>query len=68
MDIKNLLGEIAVEIDTEKEQEMTPQERRYHDLAQQLLLLERDLRAPGTAVSVDARVDRLLEKIAGEKF
>lgn len=68
MGIEDLLGELAAELDSEKEQEMTPEERVYHDVAQKLLLLERDLRAPGTAVSTDARIDRILEAIAREKF
>lgn len=68
MGIEDLLGELAAEFDSEKEQEMTPEERVYHDVAQKLLLLERDLRAPGTAVSTDARIDRILEAIAKEKF
>lgn len=68
MDIKSLLGEIASELDAEEGQRMTPQERTYHDVAQKLLLLERDLLAPGASRSQDVRVERLLEVIEKENF
>lgn len=68
MPLSDLLGEIATEIESEKEQAMTPEEKVFHGIAQKLLLLERDLRAAGTAGSSDARIDRLLEAIAKESF
>lgn len=68
MDIKSLLGEIASELDSEKDQSMTPQERTFHGVAQRLLLLERDLLAPGATRSQDIRVERLLEVIEKENF
>ncbi|MBX7136255.1 MAG: hypothetical protein K1X67_26590 [Fimbriimonadaceae bacterium] len=68
MELSDLLGEVAAEIDAENERAMTPEERTYHGIAQKLLLLERDLRAPGTARSADERIDRLLEVIAKESF
>lgn len=68
MQIKDLLGELANELQEEKEQAMSPQDKVFHEVAQKLLLLERDLRAPGTSSSADARVDRLLEAIAKENF
>lgn len=68
MQIKDLLGELANELQEEKEQAMSPKEKVFHEVAQKLLLLERDLRAPGTSSSADARVDRLLEAIAKENF
>lgn len=68
MQIKNLLSELADELQLEQEQAMTPEEKTFHQVAQKLLLLERDLRAPGANCSADARVDRLLEAIAKEAF
>lgn len=68
MPLSDLLGEIAAEIKTEKEQAMTREEKIFHGVAQKLLLLERDLRAPGTTRSSDERIDRLIEAIAKESF
>jgi hypothetical protein len=68
MQIKDLLGELATELESEKERAMTPEEKTFHAVAQKLLLLERDLRAPGSLCSPDARIDRLLETIAKETF
>lgn len=68
MKISELLGELVTEMELEKDQAMTPQERTYHTIAQKLLLLERDLRAPGMAKSEDDRADRLLEVIERETF
>jgi hypothetical protein len=68
MQISDLIGEVAAEIDAEKERAMTQEERTYHEISQKLLRLERDLRAPGTVSSTDERIDRLLEAIAKERF
>ncbi len=68
MQIKDLLGELAGELVSEKERAMTPEEKTFHAIAQKLLLLERDLRAPGETPSTDQRIDRILEAIAKENF
>ena len=68
MDIKNLLGELNAEIDDERKKSMSPTDRKLHKVAQHLLLLERDLKAPGAARSTDERVERLIEAIAKESF
>lgn len=68
MQIKDLFGELANELQTEKEQAMSPKEKIFHEAAQRLLILERDLRAPGTNCSADVRVDRLLEVISKESL
>ena len=68
MPITDLLNEHADELKSEKEKAMTPEEKKYHGIAQKLLLLERDLRAPGTTRSADERIDRILEAIAKESF
>lgn len=68
MPLSDLLGEIAAELESEKEQAMTSEDKVFHKIAQKLLLLERDLRAPGTTRSADERIDRILEAIAKESF
>lgn len=68
MDIKNLLGEIKAEIDEETKSSFSPSDRKLHKVAQQLLLLERDLKAPGAARSAEERVERLMEAISKESF
>ena len=68
MDIKHLLQEAAAEVDEEQTNQMGATDRKLHTVAQRLLLLERDLKAPGAARSVDERVERLLEAIAKESF
>jgi hypothetical protein len=66
--IRSLLNDIASEVAEEAKQKQSPEERTLHTIAQKLLLLERDLKAPGAARSSDERVDRILEAIAKEKF
>jgi len=68
MGIKNLLGELNAELDDERKKGMNPSDRKLHTIAQKLLLLERDLKAPGAARSSDERIERLLEAIAKETF
>ena len=68
MDIKNLLGELNAEIDEERQKSMSPSDRKLHQVAQNLLLLERDLKAPGASRSTEERVERLMEAIAKESF
>lgn len=68
MKISELLGDLATEIESEKVQSMTAEERTYHAIAQKLLVLERDLRAPGSAKSEDERIERVLEAIEREDF
>lgn len=67
-DIKSLLEDIADEVAQETHQKLTPEERKLHAVAQKLLILERDLKAPGAARSSDERIDRILEAISKEKF
>jgi hypothetical protein len=71
MNISNLLDELeelGTEIDDEMAAKMSPAERKLHSVAQQLLILERDLKAPGVARSADERADRILEVISKESF
>ena len=67
-DIKSLLKELAGEIEMENKQKLSPEELKLHTVAQKLLILERDLKAPGAARSADDRADRILEALAKEKF
>lgn len=68
MKISELLCDLVTEIESEKVQSMTTEERTYHAIAQKLLVLERDLRAPGSAKSEDERIERVLEAIEREDF
>lgn len=68
MNIKDIMEELGAELDVEMETETSPAERKLHSVAQQLLILERDLKVPGAARSADERADRLLEAIARESF
>lgn len=67
-DIKSLLKDLAGEIERENKQKLSPEDLKLHAVAQKLLVLERDLKAPGAARSADDRADRILEAIAKEKF
>lgn len=66
--LSELIGQIKVELENERMATLTPKQRELHRVAQNLLLLERDLTAPGAALPTDSRVDRLLEAIAKERF
>jgi hypothetical protein len=68
MNLKELLGDIHAEIEAEKIESLTADDKRLHEIAQRLLKLERDLRVPGVSVGKDARVERLLEEIARENI
>ena len=68
MDIKSIFEEVAFELEEEQTCRMSATDRELHTVAQRLLVLERDLKAPGAARSIDDRVDRLLEAIAKESF
>jgi hypothetical protein len=68
MNINNILLEIGEELESEKASSMTASDKKLHSVAQRLLMLERDLKAPGVARSTDERVERILEAIAKESF
>lgn len=68
MNIKNVIEELGAEIDGELATKMSLSERKLHTVAQHLLILERDLKAPGAARTADERAERLLEAIAKESF
>ena len=68
MDFKDLLSDVAAEVAAETALGMSLQDRVYHGVAQRLLLLERDLLAPGAPKPADVRVDRLLEAIEKESL
>ncbi len=68
MDIKSIFEEVASEFEEEQACRMNAIDRKLHTVAQHLLVLERDLKAPGAARSADERVDRMLEAIAKESF
>lgn len=66
--MKSLLTDLAAELDEEANQKRSPEERKLHAVAQKLLILERDLKAPGATRTSEDRADRILEAISKEKF
>lgn len=66
--MNSLLKGVADEMGDDVKKNRSPEERTLHAVAQRLLVLERDLKAPGAARSATERVDRILEAIAKEKF
>ena len=67
-DMKSLIGDLAKELKEESAKKRTPQQARLHDIAQRLLLLERDLKTPGATRTAEERADRILEAISKEIF
>lgn len=67
-DLKSLFEDVAEEVAQEAQKKLTSEERKLHAVAQKLLILERDLKAPGAARSSDERVDRIMDAISKEKF
>ena len=63
-----LFAAAAAEVDNDEIGALSTVDRRLHSVAQKLLLLERDLKAPGAARTIDDRVERLLDTIAKETF
>lgn len=63
-DLRRLIADIAQELDGEDAAKRTPEEARLHQFCQQLLRIERDLRAPGSARTQDDRVSRILSELA----
>lgn len=68
MNLKALLKNANDELETERFQAMSEEERKLHSMAQRLLLLERDLKTPGVTRSTEDRVERILDAIAKESF
>ena len=66
--MKSLLTDLAAELDEEANQKRSPEEKKLHAVAQKLLILERDLKAPGATRTSEDRADRILEAISKEKF
>lgn len=68
MNLKDLFDDINAELATEAVEALTAEDKKLHEVAQRLLRVERDLKVPGVASGPEARVERLLEEIAKEKF
>ena len=66
--LRDFMESLGKEIDEESARRMTPEQQKLHDISRRLLVLERDLRAPGVARTADDRVARLIEELAREKF
>ena len=67
-DITEIMKTLAAELAEEARTSKSPEERQLHDVATKLLVLERDMKAPGATRSSEDRVDRLLEALAKERF
>lgn len=72
MNLKQQLIDLGAEVDAEIDEAMndimTKQDKVLHKIAQNLLLLERDLNVPGGKKSQEDRVDRLIDAITKEDF
>ena len=68
MDVKILFETANAELEAERLQAMSEEERRLYSMARQLLLLERDLKASAVSRSKDERIARMLDAIAKESF
>lgn len=65
---KDLLNELADEIEAEKQDGMSESEKVLAEVARELLLLERDMFIPGRKQSDSVRVDRLGEVLKNRDF
>jgi hypothetical protein len=65
---KDLLNELANEIETEKQAGLSESEKVLAEVARELLLLERDMLIPGKTQSDSVRVDRLAEILRNKDF
>jgi hypothetical protein len=72
LDLNSLFEEIDNEVDEEIEAErmnqLTPQDRILAQIASDILRLERDMTMPGRAVQDATRIDRLAKFIEEAKF
>ena len=66
--LRKFMESLSKEIDEESARRMTPEQQKLHDISRRLLVLERDLRAPGVARSAEDRVARIIGELAREKF
>ena len=71
-DLDSLLDEIESEVDQEIESEridqLSPQDRVLSQIASEILRLERDMTKPGQAVQDSTRIERLAKFIDEAKF
>ena len=72
LDIDSLLDEIESEVDqeieTERVDQLSPQDRVLSNIASEILRLERDMTRPGLAVQDSTRIERLAKFIEEAKF
>lgn len=65
---KDLLNELANEIETEKQAVLSESEKVLAEVSRELLLLERDMLIPGKTQPDSIRVDRLGEILKNKDF
>lgn len=66
-ELRRLITDLGQEIEDEKSAKRSPEEQVLHRFCQQLLLTERELRAPGSARTQEDRVTKLLSELANAR-
>jgi len=66
--LKNLIKSIAEEVDQERENKLSLDERKLHAFCQSLLLMEREMNAPGAGRTQEDRVTRILAELEKAKI
>ena len=64
----DFMRDLGKEIEKEAERRLTPEQQRLREISRKLLVLERDLRAPGAARTADDRVTRIIDELKKEAF
>lgn len=66
--LATLLQELGQEVDEDRTNGLTMEEKVLSDIARRILVLERDLTVTGSLASESARVERLRDFIEKETF
>jgi hypothetical protein len=66
--LATLLRELGQEVDEDRTNGLTVEEKVLSDIARRILVLERDLTVTGSLASESARVERLRDFIEKETF
>ena len=67
-DLARTLQELAQEVDADRINRLTVEEKTLSDIARRILVLERDLTVTGSLASESARAERLRDFIEKEVF
>ena len=63
-----LLTELGNEVDEERLAEITPADHGLHEVAREVLRLERDMTVPGRTSPDSVRIDRLMRFLEDREF